>query len=489
MGVGAKVRHFRLPILQGLLPLDLSQVLANTIAGATLAALAIPEVMGYTRIAGTPVVTGLYTLLIPMALFALFGSSRHLVVGADSATAAIMAGGLAGLFAPNSAEWLALAGFSALLAGALLLVARLVRLGFLADFLSRTVLVGFLTGVGIQVALGEVLGLEVAGHGPVGKLMHAAEGIGQTRLPVVLVAAAVILVVVGARRISRRIPGALIAAVGAIAASWVFGLQARGVPVLGPVPSGLPRLGLPHIAWSLGLVERLSTYGDRNGGGDPGAECRDLARLRGPERRAVRREFGPGRPGVRQSGRRLLRHLRRQRQPHQDPDGRERARKQPVRPARDVPRGPARPARAHGTARLHATRRALGRGVPDRNRTDRPRRDAPHPRGAPGRVRRGGDHGRGGRPRRRRAGHPGRDGALPAGPRAPGLPPQEHRPRRWQGRAAPQARRHEGRAAAGPGGLSLQPQHVLRERGAALGRGEDAGRGTRVRSRAGSAST
>ncbi len=180
----------------GLLPLDLSHLPANAIAGAALAALAIPEVMGYTRLAGTPVVTGLYTLLLPTALFAFFGSSRHLVVGADSASAVILAGGLAGLAAPNSLEWLALAGVAALLAGVLLLVARLVRLGFFADFLSRTVLVGFLTGVGIQVALGEVpglLGIETAGHGPIGKLVHAAEGIGQARLPVVLVGAAVIL--------------------------------------------------------------------------------------------------------------------------------------------------------------------------------------------------------------------------------------------------------------------------------------------------------
>jgi sulfate permease, SulP family len=96
MTTPAKGWRARLPVLQGFLPVIPSQVPTNAIAGATLAALAIPEVMGYTRIAGTPVVTGLYTLLLPMALFALFGSSRHLVVGADSATAAILAGGLTG---------------------------------------------------------------------------------------------------------------------------------------------------------------------------------------------------------------------------------------------------------------------------------------------------------------------------------------------------------------------------------------------------------
>jgi SulP family sulfate permease len=90
-----KIAHnFRLPILQGVLPIKRTQIPAEVIAGITLAALAIPEVMGYTRISGTPIVTGLYTILIPMVLFGLFGSSRHLVVGADSATAAILAAGL-----------------------------------------------------------------------------------------------------------------------------------------------------------------------------------------------------------------------------------------------------------------------------------------------------------------------------------------------------------------------------------------------------------
>src|SRR5262245_60872675 len=119
--------------------------------------------MGYTRIAGMPVITGLYTILIPIVAFALFGSSRHLVVGADSATAAIMYAGIAALgisgLQPASPEWVGLAGVSALLAGGLLWLARVARLGFLADFLSRTVLVGFLTGVGVQVASGQVGGM------------------------------------------------------------------------------------------------------------------------------------------------------------------------------------------------------------------------------------------------------------------------------------------------------------------------------------------
>src|SRR5210317_2542660 len=96
---------FRLPVLQGVLPIDASRIPTELIAGLTLAALAVPEVMGYTKIAGTPVITGLYTILIPMALFALFGSSRHLVVGADSATAAILASGLAAMSITDPAEY------------------------------------------------------------------------------------------------------------------------------------------------------------------------------------------------------------------------------------------------------------------------------------------------------------------------------------------------------------------------------------------------
>ncbi len=149
----------RLPILQGILPIDRSRISIEVVAGITLAALAIPEVMGYTKIAGMPVVTGLYTILIPIALFAIFGSSRHLVVGADSATAAIMAAGLTGLAATASPQYVAYAGILALMAAGILIVARIVRLGFIADFLSRTVLIGFLTGVGIQVAIGQISGM------------------------------------------------------------------------------------------------------------------------------------------------------------------------------------------------------------------------------------------------------------------------------------------------------------------------------------------
>lgn len=145
-----------LPVLRGVRPVRRSQVPVNLLAGITLAALGAPEVLGYAKIAGMPLVTGLYTMLLPMAAFAVLGSSRHLVVAADSGTAAILAAALTGLAAAGSERYVRLAGLAALMTGGMLLAAWVARLSFLADFLSRTVLVGFLAGVGIEVAAGQL---------------------------------------------------------------------------------------------------------------------------------------------------------------------------------------------------------------------------------------------------------------------------------------------------------------------------------------------
>ena len=131
---------------QGLRGYQRSWLVADIVAGTTLSAVAIPEVMGYTSIAQTPVATGLYTVIFPTAVFALLGASRLLVVGADSATAAILSAGLgsaaiAGV-TPNSEQWVAYTSFIALICGVLLVLARVFRLGFLGDFLSTSVLIG-----------------------------------------------------------------------------------------------------------------------------------------------------------------------------------------------------------------------------------------------------------------------------------------------------------------------------------------------------------
>ncbi len=225
----------------------------DVLAGVTLAAVAIPEVMGYTSIAQTPVITGLYTIILPTLVFALLGSSRLLVVGADSATAAILAAGLAGLgisgLSPNSAEWVAWTSLVALVCGGLLVLARLLRLGFLGDFLSASVLIGFLTGVGISVLTGQLpdmLGIP-KGTGnwfeqQWSTLTHLGDANGWT----MAFAGGTLVIIVGCKLINRKIPGAVIAVILSIVLSNVLDASSQGVAVIGPVQGGLPPFGLPQ---------------------------------------------------------------------------------------------------------------------------------------------------------------------------------------------------------------------------------------------------
>lgn len=242
-----RLRRVRFAVFGGLLPVGRSRLGSDALAGVTLAALAVPEVLGYARIAGMPV----YTMLVPMAVFALVGSSRHLVVAADSATAAILAAGLVGVARVGSPRYVQLAGTAALLVGGLLLVARLVRLGFLANFLSRTVLVGFLTGVGIQVAFGQLapmLGITPMGSQTATTFINTLKALPRLNVTAALVSVGVIVLVVGVRRVNRRVPGALIAVIGAIALSKTVHLAGYQVEVLGEIPHGLPQLAIPSLA-------------------------------------------------------------------------------------------------------------------------------------------------------------------------------------------------------------------------------------------------
>src|SRR5512136_984630 len=241
----------QLPILQGVLPINSKQVPLDIVAGITLAALAIPEVMGYAKIAGVPVVLGLYTILIPIAVFALFGSSRHLVVGADSATAAILATALVTMAVPESPQYIALAGMVALLAAALLILSRILKLGFIADFLSRAVLIGFLTGVGIQVALGQVpamFGVSKEGTGPIMQVVHVfTQEIPQMNSITVLLSILVLIIIFSGGHFLKKIPWALMAVIGTIIACRALNLQALGVTTIGTVQGGLPTIAFPAV--------------------------------------------------------------------------------------------------------------------------------------------------------------------------------------------------------------------------------------------------
>ena len=185
-----------LRLFGGISPLNRHQPVRDALAGVSLASMNAPQVLGYARIAGTPIVTGLYTLLLPLVAFAIFGSSRHMVVAADSATAAVFASGLSTMAPAASERYMALVAMVALLTAGLLLAARLFRLGFLADFLSRTVLVGFLAGVGIQVGvavLGDLLGIAVNSHRTLVQLRELIQSWSRVHLPTLVVSTTVVV--------------------------------------------------------------------------------------------------------------------------------------------------------------------------------------------------------------------------------------------------------------------------------------------------------
>jgi len=236
------IRHYKISWLS-----------VDVLAGVTLAAVAVPEVMGYTSIAQTPVITGLYTIIFPTLVFALLGSSRLLVVGADSATAAILAAGLAGLgisgLSPNSSEWVACTSLVALVCCAMLILARLLRLGFLGDFLSASVLIGFLTGVGISVLTGQLpdmLGIPKGTGNWFEQQWSTLTHLTDASLWTVAFAAGTLVIIVGCKLISRKIPGAVIAVILSIVLSNVLDASSHGVAVIGPVQGGMPPFGLPQ---------------------------------------------------------------------------------------------------------------------------------------------------------------------------------------------------------------------------------------------------
>jgi high affinity sulfate transporter 1 len=230
----------------------------DVVAGLTLAAVAIPETMGYTSIAKVPVVTGLYTIIFPAVLFGLLGSSRLLVVGADSATAAILASGLAGLgiagLQPNSPQWLALTSLTALACSALLVIARLLRLGFLGDFLSASVLVGFLSGVGIQVFTGQLpamLGISKGTGRWFEQQWHTITNLGNVDWATFAFAAGALAIILGFKRFLPKVPGAIVAVILSIVVSAAVHASAHGVAVVGAVQGGFPPVGLPSgIGWA-----------------------------------------------------------------------------------------------------------------------------------------------------------------------------------------------------------------------------------------------
>ena len=218
------------------------------LAGLTVAALALPSAMAYAELAGLSPVNGLYALLLPVVAYVLLGSSRQLVIGPEGSISALVAAAVLPLAVAGSAEAAELAGALALLVGGCFLAARVLRLGWLADYFSRPVLIGYLHGVAVVLVisqLGKVLGLDIEASDPLSELGEVVRELGDTSGITLAVGAAALGVLIPLRYVASRFPAALVVVVGAIGASWWFDLEAHGVAVTGSVPSGIPDLELP----------------------------------------------------------------------------------------------------------------------------------------------------------------------------------------------------------------------------------------------------
>src|ERR1700722_5639758 len=239
-----------LPLFQAIRPVTRAGNVRDAFAGFQLAAMNIPQALDDPRVARMPVVGGFYTLLLPLVGFAIFGSSRYLVVAADSATAAILAGGVSPMAAAGSSRYIALASAVALLTAGFLLLARVLKLGFLADFLSQTVLTGVLTGGGFQVGiavLSQMVGLEVHSNRTIGQLLDLFRSLPMIHWPTAAISAVVVIGIFAFRRFAPKVPASLIAVVGAIAASANWDFAGHGIAIIGPLVKGLPHLGLPDV--------------------------------------------------------------------------------------------------------------------------------------------------------------------------------------------------------------------------------------------------
>jgi MFS superfamily sulfate permease-like transporter len=233
--------------LRGLTAADLNRDLA---AGLTLAAIAIPEQMATARLGGFPPQIGFFAFMAGTLAFAAFGSSRLLSVGADSTITPIFAGSLALLAASGSPDYAALAGALALLVGVILIAGGIIRLGWIADLLSKPVITGFLAGISIHIVLSQaptVLGLPNIGGALSDRMAALATHLPETNPLALVLGLGVLAVTFGCERWDPRLPGALIALVAATVAVAAFGLEKFGVAVLGDVPAGLPRFALPAV--------------------------------------------------------------------------------------------------------------------------------------------------------------------------------------------------------------------------------------------------
>ncbi|PRY69109.1 high affinity sulfate transporter 1 [Glaciihabitans tibetensis] len=225
----------------------------EAIAGVTLLAIAVPLNIGYAQIAGLPPTAGLYALVVPAVVYALLVSSRQVVASPDAAAAALVASSIGGLAVAGSASYLTMAFAQAIICGVLFALAAVFKLGFLANFLSKPILIGFVAGLAFDILisqLAKMLGVKIDSGGEfVDKVSGLISGLPTTNCWSVLIAASAVVVLLAGRRLARAVPWALIVLVGATVIVVTTGLQEQGVSVLGPVEAGAPSLTWPMLDW------------------------------------------------------------------------------------------------------------------------------------------------------------------------------------------------------------------------------------------------
>src|SRR4051812_29982412 len=238
------------PLLTWLPAYDRRLLRFDAIAGATLWGLLVPESIAYAGLAGMPPQAGLYTLLATLAAYAVFGTSRHLVAGATSAAAVLLAASVAGLHPSGAADYAAHAAMLVLFCGGLFLLAGVLRLGFVAQFLSRPVMESFVFGLAIFVTVSQLpklFGIDGGDGDTIAQLRHLVGHLGSTNGATLATGAGALALLFAVERLAPRLPGGLLALVGGIVVSAALHLSDHGVAIVGHVPGGLPTPGLPSV--------------------------------------------------------------------------------------------------------------------------------------------------------------------------------------------------------------------------------------------------
>jgi high affinity sulfate transporter 1 len=225
----------------------------DAVAGLTVAALAIPSAMAFAEVAGVSPVHGLYALLLPAVVYAFLGSSRQLVVGPEGSIATLVAAAILPLAVAGSSDAAELAAMLALLVAVCFAAAWALRLGWIADYFSRPVLVGYIHGVAFVLVvgqLGKLLGLSIDATDPLPQLWEVITELGSVSGATVAVSAVSLVALLGLRRLMPKLPGALLVVVAAIALSWAFGFADHGIAEVGRIPAGLPSFKIPSPSFS-----------------------------------------------------------------------------------------------------------------------------------------------------------------------------------------------------------------------------------------------